>query len=453
MIAPARTDPIRHVVVLALENRSFDQILGSLKAEFPELDGIDPGHPRTNFVATDRFEQQPTTRNISVTDPKHETRNVLLQIKADNAYFVLDYALEYPVSSREERAEVMGYFPPGSLPGFHTLARNFAVCDAWFSSLPGPTWPNRLFLLSGTSLGHVEMPVDLFNPNLHWYDQTTIFDRLDEKSIPWKVYAGDFPLSLLLVHQLTPQNLARLHDFESFLTDAAGSEAEFPAFAFIEPDYVGPTANDGHPPHDLRRADALVADVYNALRKNEALWMSTLFVVVFDEHGGFYDHVAPPTDAEPPDDKIHGFDFRTLGVRVPALLVSPWVERTVVKARFDHTSLLRYLCDKWELGPLGNRTAAANSFAPWIGTRAAARTDTPPVITIPPIPIGTPVELRELTDNERALQLLSEQLQTRSLASPHGAVARVMAAMANSPSVRDDVRASFRTFLETHRRN
>jgi len=88
----------------------------------------------------------------------------------------------------------------------HALAKNFAVCDRWFSSLPGPTWPNRFFVHSGTSLGRVSMPNGILDANLHWYDQTTLYDRLDEKNIPWRIYYGDVPQSLLLVHQLEPEN-------------------------------------------------------------------------------------------------------------------------------------------------------------------------------------------------------------------------------------------------------
>src|SRR5262249_25028042 len=109
------------------------------------------------------------------------------------------------------------------------------------------------------------------------------------------------------------------------------------------------------------KAQKLIADMYNAVRANEDLWNSTLLIVLYDEHGGFYDHVPPP-EAIPPDD-FHGeYAFNRLGVRVPALLVYPWVEPGVFHEQLDHTSLLRYLTGKWKLGPLGNRTAAAKTF-------------------------------------------------------------------------------------------
>src|SRR5262249_48321692 len=142
----------------------------------------------------------------------------------------------------------------------------------------------------------------------------------------------------------------------------ARNEHDFPDFVFIEPKYFGADENDDHPPHNIMKGEKLIADIYNALRSNPDLWNSTLFVVYFDEHGGFYDHVVPPA-AVAPDDHQCEYTFDQLGVRVPALLISPWVSRGVEHTQFDHTSLLKYLTDKWNLGPLGRRTAAASSIA------------------------------------------------------------------------------------------
>jgi phospholipase C len=379
-------------------------------------------------------------------DPKHELENVRRQLREGGAQFVLDYATEYPEDTDEEkRGQIMGYYAPGFLPATHTLARSFAICDHWFSSVPGPTWPNRLFLLSGTSQGRVKMPESVLRSNLHLYNQDTIFDRLNEKQISWRVYHGDFPLSLLFTHQLSPENLRWYDAMEEFFAKAAGPAAEFPSFAFIEPDYLGDDANDNHPPHDILKGEQLIASVYNTLRANTELWNSTLLVLLYDEHGGFYDHVKPPA-AVAPDDDLDEFDFDRLGVRVPALLISPWIDQQVVKTEFDHTSLLKYLIEKWGLGLLGERTAAANSFGAVIRTSGNPRTDVPEPITVSK-PRGTPISSRVLTDNERAIRLYSQQLDTRSLARPDGVVGRVARAMRNSPNVRDDVRQELARFL------
>jgi phospholipase C len=282
------TDQIQHAIVLMLENRSFDHVLGDCpkaKAAQP-LTGL-------NTYKGSPYPQAPGAARLVPDDPKHETSDVVMvQLAASegvaaNGGFVLDYSNAYHDLTDAGRAEVMKFHAFQTLPAMHALAQEFTVCDRWFASVPGPTWANRLFALSGTSLGRVKMPDGVMNLNLHWYDQPTIFDRLNEKSVSWKVYFGDTPLSLLFVHQWEPQNASRHRPMTEFFADAAGDPGKFPAFAFIEPAYLPPGANDGHPPHDILDADALVASVYNAVRANDALWRSTLLVVLFDEHGGF----------------------------------------------------------------------------------------------------------------------------------------------------------------------
>ncbi|HLI11494.1 MAG TPA: alkaline phosphatase family protein [Alphaproteobacteria bacterium] len=362
-----RDDPIRHVVLLILENHSFDQMLGAAKALHPNLDGVDPAHARIN--RDDRgglYRQALTTERQMLLDPCHDLECVERQLENGNAGFVLDFARSYPESSAEARGFVMGYYPLGFLPALHGLARDFTICDHWFSSLPGPTWPNRFFALSGTSSGRVDMPHDGSHglDLAGWFEQTqpTLFDRLNEQAIHWKVYFHDIPQSSVLCRQRLPHNVARYFYIDDFFADAHGAESDFPQFSLIEPDYLGINENDDHPPHDIMKAEKLLADVYNALRANGPLWESTLLVVFYDEHGGFYDHVEPPA-ATPPDAHREDYGFDRLGVRVPALLVSPWVERRVEPTRFDHTSLLKYLIEKWGLGPLGARAAAASSIA------------------------------------------------------------------------------------------
>jgi phospholipase C len=157
--------------------------------------------------------------------------------------------------------------------------------------------------------------------------------------------------------------------------------------------------------------EALIASVYNALRANEPLWNTTLLVVLFDEHGGFYDHVAPPA-ALPPDRHQEEYTFDRLGVRVPALLVSPFAANAVFKQQLDHTSLLKYLIDKWGLGPLGERTAQANSFASAL--QGPARTDTPKGISAVPAQLSpvAPPPRQPLNDHQSALVALSHALES-----------------------------------------
>jgi phospholipase C len=317
----------------------------------------------------------------------------------------------------------MSFHNEGTLPALHALASTFTICERWHSSVPGPTWVNRLFALSGTSLGRVKMPNGIMNLNLHWYDQPTLFDRLNEKSIDWRVYFGDTPLSLLFVHQWSPENAARHHHMMAFYQDAAGDADKFPPFAFIEPAYLQPGANDAHPPHDIIPSDRLVASVYNAVRANEKLWNSTLLVVLFDEHGGFYDHVVPPA-AVPPDHHNEEYDFKRYGVRVPAVLISPYTGNGVFSDLLDHTSLLRYAQEKWGLDDLGERTAKANSIQGAISL-VAPRTDTPERIDLATIGSpNAPVAVDALSEHQSAIVAMSHTLESMTDEDPNVVAAR-----------------------------
>jgi hypothetical protein len=216
---------------------------------------------------------------------------------------------------------------------------------------------------------------------------------------------------------------------DQFFTDASGPEASFPQYSFIEPTYFGGQQNDQHPPSDVLRGEVLLAQIYNAIRGNEPLWQKTLFVILYDEHGGFYDHVFPPA-CVPPDHHVSEFSFAQYGIRVPAVLVSPWLEKQVISDVFDHTSLLKYVTELWGLGPLGARTAAAKSFASSWKVSAALRTDVPLKIA-EPTTLPNP-EVEGLNPNQLALVGFSRYLETQSAAlaekqSPAAAKAMTMA--------------------------
>lgn len=398
---PARAtderDPIKHVVVLMLENRSFDHMLGGMTKIDPTVEGIQPNQPASNTAPNGTIvQQQPIADWVVRRDLNHELDGTLKQIgppAKPMSGFVTSYVDRYQDASDAELDQVMAYFPFGdepntdSLPVLHGLARNFAVCDHWFASMPGPTWQNRFFAHSGTCLGHTEMPSQTNPLAMRLYYQETIFDRLSDSNIDWAIFHDGIPQSIVLTRLLTRYLTFRGYDgMEGFFDAAAGDAAEFPQYAFIEPRYFGSTENDQHPPADVRQGEQLIADVYNAIRQNKALWESTLLIVTYDEHGGFYDHVAPPNTVAPDDHTAH-WTFDRLGVRVPTILVSPWIKKGVIKTVFDHTSLLRYLCDKWDLEPLGERMQAsagnkqANTFAEELLTLDLPRTDTPETLT------------------------------------------------------------------------
>lgn len=412
----AREDPIRHVVLLMMENHSFDQMLGCLEDDYPDLEGIDVNSPSPRFnldLEGNKVFQAPTDVQQVALDPKHECRFVLKQIENGNSGFVTDFQKNVKGNKPTDRALVMAYYLSGRLPALHGLGRDFTICDHWFSSLPGPTWPNRFFALSGTSSGRVLMPEGWQHPRpWEMFDQNqfTIFDRLNEAGRPWRIYYYDFPSSLLLNRQRLPENLKGYTPINRFFRDVR-DEATFPAFVFIEPKYFGVDQNDDHPPHNIFKAEKLIADVYNAIRSSPDLWKSTLLVVVYDEHGGFYDHVVPPS-AKPPDEHKEEWSFDRLGVRVPALLISPWVGNRPEKTQFDHTSLLKYLVDKWSLGDLGERTATANSIAVALN-QATAREDTVPFVRVPYstlIPPRPDLEREDSSNHHTALEKFAEYL-------------------------------------------
>lgn len=282
------TDPIEHVVVLMFENNSFDRMLGCMRAVYPTLEGVDPNKIRINPDYPDTTHVFPQLKDAAYsisTDPDHELDDVLQQLDGGCMGFVTDFAQHNPKAPAFDRYQIMAYFTLGTLPVLHTLARSFLVCDHWFSSVPGPTWPNRFFVHSGTSLGHVDMPNGFFQPAIHLYDQPTVYGRLSERGVAWKIYYGDVPQSLILVEQLKhPTNYQLMGDF---FQDAAGPAENFPPYSFIEPYYFGAKQADQHPPTDVRHGEAFLAQVYNAIRANEDLWRSTLLVVLYDEHGGF----------------------------------------------------------------------------------------------------------------------------------------------------------------------
>ncbi len=283
------SDPIKHVVVLMMEDHSFDQLLGCMQQVYAELEGIDekklrsnPDYPNANNVV-----QQAATKLTSISlDPVHEHVNVLRQIADNCSGFVSDFVQCYSQCG-ETRQQVMSYYQLGSLPVLHQLAQNFTVCDHWFSSLPGPTWPNRFFVHTGTSKGNVKMPSGMYIKNEYFYDQNTIYDELDNKHITWGIYHHGMPHTLLLARLW--DRPGQFHRMDNFFKDATRPEEEFPQYVFIEPSSGGTDENDQHPPTDMRKGEYLIAQIYNALRRNEALWNSTLFVLLYDEHGGFYD--------------------------------------------------------------------------------------------------------------------------------------------------------------------
>ena len=296
----------------------------------------------------------------------------------------------------DDPREIMGAYDSTQLPVLYGLARRFAVSDRWFSSVPSQTNANRAFSICGTSLGAVN------NGESKTYDTRTIFDAITGKK-SWGVYwqwdgfesgdpgpAGGCYTANLFPHirQAVDRGEGRIDSYASFLDDLANNR-DVPQFCYIEPhwglglgyptghDFVGVQGNDYHPPAFVGPAEYQLGVLYDALRTSPK-WNSMLFVITFDEHGGTWDHVSPPRTVAPDQhvSRLTGepkFDFTTLGVRVPTILVTPFVEPgTVFRAPsdaeydFDHTSLIATIL-KWigqdpASAGLGDRVAIAPTF-------------------------------------------------------------------------------------------
>jgi phospholipase C len=281
--------------------------------------------------------------------------------------------------------KIMECFDPGKIPALTTLAQEFCVCDRWFSAVPGPTWLNRFFAHSATCDG---MIVDSATHN---YRMKTIYETLGENGLSWNIYYGDVPQSIILEHHW--RTLDHFKRFEQFYADV--EKEELATYTFIEPRYLSFhewKATDQHPPHDVRLGEYLIAEVYDTLR-NSQLWEKSLLVVLYDEHGGFFDRVPPPDSVPNPDGKKSKhppFDFTRLGVRIPAILVSPFVEKGQVDSTiYEHSSLPATIKTLFNLPEgLTARDKAANTFEKNL-SRSIPRSDAPLTLPVP----GEPEEI------------------------------------------------------------
>ena len=398
-----------HVVVLMLENRSFDHLFGYL--------GV--GEGLTGVSATNY--RKPLNKKTTVFNaqrggdytaigqgPAHSLKEVNMQLfaatnlpasmppdQATLSGFVASFATSLKTDlerapTDSELQQVMNCFDPIQLPVLSTLAQNFILCDHWFADVPGPTMPNRAFVHAATSQGYTW--------NANWKPQftcQTLYDRINASpSLSWRVYYHDSNDVLELYPALskTPTNNTLFEG--NFLSDVAGDSLA--TYSFIIPAFIGTArqpVNSMHAPADVRPAEKLVADVYSAFRSHPEVWKKTLLIVLFDEHGGYYDHVLPPATVSP--DNIAGrtdqpflvpFAFDRLGLRVPALLISPWFPAAVDSTVYSHATIPGTVIEAWGLpgGFLTKRDQNAAKLTAYLvddGTRRWRNTT--PAVTVP----------------------------------------------------------------------
>jgi phospholipase C len=381
---------IEHVIVLMLENRSFDHMLGFLpyggKLTGREFNLVNPADPNSERVFVNN-----QAGYVSEINPPHDLPDVNTQLfgagdtstdPAPMNGFVKSCLVPAGGDVKTGKA-IMDCFDPAKLPTLSALAQEFCLCDRWFSSVPGPTWPNRLYVHAATSDGKAA------NDVAHPYNMRTVYDNLAAQGLSWGIYFGDFPMTLAL--RRLWGHLDRFKPFRIFQEEV--TSGTLPNYAFIEPryfDYLAWKANDYHPPHDVRYGEDLVADVYATLRASK-LWEKSLFIVLFDEHGGFYDRFSPPRPVPNPDNQNSQnppFDFTRLGVRVPAVLVSPLIERGRVDSTgYEHASIPATVKKLFGLPAfLTARDAAATAFESVLSLSTPR--DTPMTLPPPRWPVG-----------------------------------------------------------------
>lgn len=360
-------DRINHFVVLMLENRSFDNLLGNLyhgRSDFDGLVGTET-NPDGKGGAARVWSAPAGARDswLPTPDPAELFAEIDEQLYGAGATGGTNPSMSGFVTSYLKQggngADIMHCFTPDQVPAMSALARNFAVCDHWYAAAPCQTWPNRFFVHTATAGGYENN-----SPVRFPYTMPTIFSALDRK-VPngWEIYFHDFPQALTLSDLWF--HLDHFRPFSDFLEDSRNGH--LPSYAFIEPRYFADAdwPNDMHPPHNITYGDQLVAEVYEAIR-NSPCWESTLLLVIFDEHGGCYDHVPPPA-AIPPSDPIPGqtFAFDRYGVRIPAIAISPYIApgtifRSQLAQPFDHTSVISTLRKRFGIkSPLTRRDAMA----------------------------------------------------------------------------------------------
>lgn len=387
-----------------LENRSFDQMLGLLYAAngnvspsgqpFEGLTG-DESNPGTDGSPVPVFPIAPSDANayfMPGADPGEGYSATNSQLfgsttapsppLATNEGFVTDFSYTLGWESKEGWSilagttadSIMGVFPPAMLPVISGLARGFAVCDYWFCSAPTETLPNRAFVNAGTSQGHMD-------DNTTKYTCPSIYGLLSENNVTWSIFGYDAPpLTRMDFSDTTNADDSHFGEFAYFQKAAAGGT--LPAYTFLEPSWDA-SGNSQHPNYNVALGEQLIHDVYYALR-NGPNWNETMLIVTYDEHGGCYDHVPPPSGAVAPDNSAgeYGFDFTRFGPRVPTVLISPLIPAGTVfrvpegAMPLDHTSILKTIETRWNLPALTARDAAAVGLGDVL-TLQLARTDDP----------------------------------------------------------------------------
>ncbi|XP_068310335.1 non-specific phospholipase C2 [Pyrus communis] len=433
--SPVHANPIKTIVVIVMENRSFDHMLGWMKKINPEINGVD-GSEANPLSTTDpnskRFFFNKESHYVDP-DPGHSFQAIREQIfgsdntSADpppmNGFAQQAYSMD---NTTDLSQDVMNGFNPDMVAVYKTLVSEFAVFDRWFASVPSSTQPNRLYVHSGTSAGATSNIPALLAKG---YPQRTIFENLDDAGISFGIYYQNIPSTLFYRNLRKLKYIGKFHLYDTFKSHA--KEGKLPGYTVIEQRYFdvkSAPANDDHPSHDVYHGQMFVKEVYETLRASPR-WNNTLMIITYDEHGGFYDHVPTPVRGVPSPDGIVGpepflFQFNRLGVRVPTIMVSPWIEKGTVihgpngspspTSEFEHSSIPATVKKIFNLTApfLTKRDEWAGTFEGIVRKRTEPRTDCPEQLPTPvAIRKGEPNEDAKLTEFQQEMMQLAAVLK------------------------------------------
>ena len=450
--APDELRRYEKIVVLMMENRSFDHYFGHLSMAKSR-----GGEGRTDVDGLTGDEVQYLTRpgsdgreafnpflatNFKIGDINHSWEACHAQFNGGKMDGFIQQHFNDRSRDENDRAcgehhcadlrDPMAYYGRTDTPVFHELLDNYALCDRWFSSVMGPTWPNRMYLHTGTSTGiKVNKKMDSDHRPSKPDEARTIWHELKDKCISACNYGMDFqwviggfglfnsvPSSTVFKRPKSgsPRD-NQPQGRESF--EEACENGTLPMVSMIDPAFIFSPCDD-HPPHDIKAGQAFVSSIYKLLTKNPEQWAKTLFIITYDEHGSFYDHVAPPSVAT--DERS---EFNQLGFRVPSLVIGPYVKKNYVShVQYDHTSFLSTVTRRFGLKPLNNRVAQANDVRDCVDMNKVETHGGP----------SSPVSLRNVR--------LSESLVHESIRDSLGQSELAMVAMGRPATLDEKTRAT-----------